>query len=236
MNEESEVKIDFNEKIYKQIKTYLTWNNLPVIFSVFHFFEPVFDAKLDYYDVPDELKYLTLIESSINGRTISSAGAMGFWQFMPDTGKQYGLVKNKYVNDWYNVVASSDAAARYLRDSYKLFKDWNLAILSYNCGVGNVQKAIRKAGSKNVWNIYPYLPKETRNYILRFYAMKYIDRFAQSHNLNVLEMIYNWNDVTIIFYNGESPIKKNEWYYFLNPHILTEYIPLNTPILLINKS
>ncbi|MDR1926946.1 MAG: lytic transglycosylase domain-containing protein [Endomicrobium sp.] len=234
MNYNSTLKIEFNSLIYNQIIEYLSWKTLPNIFAVFHFFEPVFNAKLEYYGASTELKYLTLIESSINGRTTSSAGAAGYWQFMPETGRQYGLRKNEYVNDWYNVVASSDAAARYLRDSYKKLKDWNLALVSYNCGIGNVQKAIKKAGSKKFWQLYPHLPKETRDYIIRYYAMKYIDIFGDYHNFYSAQLTKSWNDVSIVFYDGESIIKRDNWYSFLNPHILTNYIPKGTPVFIIN--
>ena len=233
MNANSVVKIDFKNKIYSQIKTFLADPSMPTVIAVFRFFEPCFSAKLEQYEVPDELKYLTLIESSINGRTVSSAGAMGFWQLMPDTGAEYGLFRDAYVNDWYNVVSSSDAAGRYLRRSYAIFKDWNLALVSYNCGIGNVKKALALSDSKNFWSIYPYLPKETRDYIVRYYAMKYIDNFGQYHNFSPKQLKYSWDNVKIIFYNGKQKIVKDDWFYFLNPHILTDKIPLETPILVI---
>ena len=119
--------------------------------------------------MPLELKYLAIIESALNPVAVSRAGAKGMWQFMYRTATLYGLRIDSFIDERLDPVKSADAAARYLRDSYSIFGDWNLAISSYNCGAGNVNKAIKRAGGKtDFWSIYEYLPRETRGYVPAF--------------------------------------------------------------------
>ena len=149
--------------------------------SAYYF--PIFEDILIRYDLPQELKYMAIIESMLNPVATSSAGARGIWQFMYQTGRSYGLEINSFVDERLDVEKAVDAAARYLRDAYKIFGDWALAISSYNCGAGNVSKAIRRAnGKRDFWSIYPYLPKETRGYVPAFvgamYAMTYYREYG----------------------------------------------------------
>lgn len=143
---------------------------------------PMMEETFHRYGLPLELKYMSIIESQMNPLAVSRAGAKGMWQFMYQTARIYGLEITSFVDERLDVVASTDAAARYLRDAYKVFGDWSLAISSYNCGMGNVQKAIRKAGSRDFWAIYPYLPTETRGYVPAFvgayYAMTYYREYG----------------------------------------------------------
>ncbi len=138
---------------------------------------PVIEEAFSRYGLPLELKYMAIIESMMNPLAVSRAGAVGMWQFMYKTAKVYGLNITSFVDERKDMVKSSDAAARYLRDAYRVLGDWPLAISSYNCGMGNVQKAIRRAGSRDFWAVYPYLPTETRGYVPAFvgayYAMTY---------------------------------------------------------------
>lgn len=139
---------------------------------------PMMKEVFDKYDLPEELVYLTIIESSLNPTAVSPAGATGIWQFMYTTGKTYGLKANSFVDDRRDPYKATDAAARHLRDLYGIFNDWGLAISAYNCGAGNVRKAIARSGGKHTfWEIRNFLPKETRNYfpayIGAFYMMKY---------------------------------------------------------------
>ena len=130
------------------------------------YYMPIFEKTFLHYGLPEELKYLAIIESALNPVAVSRAGATGMWQFMYFTAKNYGLEINSFVDERRDPYKSADAAARYLRDAYSLFGDWSLAISSYNCGAGNVNKAIKRAGgSKEFWDIYPYLPAETRGYV-----------------------------------------------------------------------
>ena len=163
-----------------------------------NFYLPIFEEALETYQLPLELKYLPIIESALNPKAVSRAGAAGLWQFMIGTGKQYGLEVNSLVDERRDPVKSSYAAARYLRDLYKIFGDWNLVIAAYNCGPENINKAIRRyraangrtqedetitAADKDYWQIYPYLPAETRGYVPAFIAANYIMTYYCEHNI-----------------------------------------------------
>ena len=150
-----------------------------------NFYMPIFEEALETYGVPLELKYLPVIESALNPRAVSRVGATGLWQFMLATGKRYGLKVNTLVDERRDPVKSSYAAARYLRDLYKIYGDWTLVIAAYNCGPGNVNKAIHRAGgvNKDYWHIYPYLPAETRGYVPAFIAANYIMNYYCEHNI-----------------------------------------------------
>ena len=150
--------------------------------SLYYF--PIFEEKLAKYGLPLELKYMSIIESNLNPTAESKAGAMGIWQFMYRTGKLYGLKINSFMDERLDVEKSADAAARYLRDAYSVFGDWNLAISSYNCGSGNVVKAIKRAdGKMDFWSIYPYLPRETRGYVPAFIGAMYAFHHAIEYGL-----------------------------------------------------
>ena len=159
-----------------------------------NFYMPIFEEALEAYNVPLELKYLPVIESALNPNAVSRAGAAGLWQFMLGTGKQYGLNVNSLVDERRDPVKASYAAARYLRDLYKVFGDWNLVIAAYNCGPENINKAIHRAQAaikdtlqttnvKDYWYIYPYLPKETRGYVPAFIAANYVMTYYSLHNI-----------------------------------------------------
>ena len=132
------------------------------------YYLPIFEETFNKYDMPEELKYMAVIESALNPLAVSRAGAKGMWQFMYNTAKIYGLKINSFVDERLDPFKAADAAARYLKDAYAVFGDWNLAISSYNCGSGNVLKAIRRSGKMDFWSIYNYLPKETRGYVPAF--------------------------------------------------------------------
>lgn len=149
-----------------------------------NFYMPIFEEALEAYQLPLELKYLPIIESSLNPTAVSRAGATGLWQFMITTGKMYGLEVNSYVDERRDPVKASYAAAHYLRDLYKVFGDWNLVIAAYNCGPENINKAIHRAGGeKDYWQIYPYLPQETRGYVPAFIAANYVMNYYCEHNI-----------------------------------------------------
>jgi membrane-bound lytic murein transglycosylase D len=144
---------------------------------------PLFEKYLAKYNLPDELKYLSIIESGLNPRAVSRARAVGLWQFMSATGKYYGLSNDRYIDERMDPEKSTDAACRYLRDLYGMFKDWELALAAYNTGPGNVRKAIRRSGyRKSFWEIYKYLPRETRAYVPQFVAMIYTMNYLDDHN------------------------------------------------------
>ncbi|MDO4929971.1 MAG: transglycosylase SLT domain-containing protein [Bacteroidales bacterium] len=149
-----------------------------------NFYIPIFEEALDYYGLPLELKYLPVIESALDPTAVSKAGAVGLWQFMLATGKSYDLEVNSLVDERRDPIKSSWAAAKYLRDLYNIYGDWNLVIAAYNCGPTNISKAIARAdGARDYWTIYPYLPKETRGYVPAFIAANYIMNYYCEHNI-----------------------------------------------------
>ena len=152
-----------------------------------NFYMPVFEEALDAYGLPLELKYLPVIESALNPKIRSKAGAVGLWQFMMSTAKRYNLTINSLVDERRDIVKSSYAAAHYLSDLYKIYKDWNLVIAAYNCGTDKINKAIRRShGERDYWRIYPRLPQETRGYVPAFIAANYVMNYYCDHNICLL--------------------------------------------------
>ena len=158
------------------------------ILGLCQYYMPIFDEIFNRYDLPEELKAMAVIESAMNPLAVSRAGAKGMWQFMYSTAKMYGLHIDSFVDERMDPVKSAEAAAQYLQDSYEIFGDWNLAIASYNCGAGNVNKAIRRSGGKRAfWDIWPYLPRETRGYVPAFIAATYAYAYHEAHNISYSE-------------------------------------------------
>lgn len=183
---EGAVPLHYNEKV-KNFIDYFTIRDRDYTRQVLNnaeLFFPIFEAALAKYGVPDELKYLSVVESGLRPNAISRASAVGLWQFMSATGRMYGLKNDWYLDDRMDPVASSDAAARHLKDLYSMFGDWELALAAYNCGPGNVRKAMRRSGyQSSFWDIYAYLPRETRSYVPQFVAVVYAMKYAPEHNL-----------------------------------------------------
>ena len=148
------------------------------------YYMPIFDETFNKHDLPEELKAMAIIESAMNPLAVSRAGAKGMWQFMYSTAKMYGLHIDSFVDERLDPFKAADAAARYLLDAYEIFGDWNLAIASYNCGAGNVNKAIRRSGGKRAfWDIWPYLPRETRGYVPAFVGALYAMTYYKEHGI-----------------------------------------------------
>ena len=156
------------------------------ILGLCEYYMPIFQEIFDRYNMPEELRAMAIIESAMNPRAESRVGAKGMWQFMYHTGKMYGLHVDSFVDERMDPVKSADAAARYLMDAYNIFGDWNLAIASYNCGAGNVNKAIKRSGSRKFWDLWPYLPKETRGYGPAFVGALYASKYYKEHGLKPL--------------------------------------------------
>ena len=148
------------------------------------YYMPIFEEIFNRYDMPEELKAMTIIESAMNPLAVSRVGAKGMWQFMYNMAKHYGLHIDSFVDERFDPIKSAEAAAQYLQDSYEIFGDWNLAIASYNCGAGNVNKAIRRAGGKrDFWSIWPFLPRETRGYVPAFVGALYTMTYYKEHGI-----------------------------------------------------
>ncbi len=145
---------------------------------------PTFEEHLDRHGIPLEMKYLAVVESALNPSARSRAGAVGLWQFMLPTGRLYGLKADSYIDERHDVFKSTEAACRYLKHLHGIYNDWELALAAYNCGPGNVNKAIRRSGgAKDYWRIYDHLPRETRGYVPAFIAVNYIFNHHADHNL-----------------------------------------------------
>lgn len=180
------MEMAYNDVVRKFIDRYTknSRKSVSVMLGRSNFYMPIFEEALEAYGLPLELKYLPVIESGLNPNAVSHVGATGLWQFMLTTGKQYGLEVNTLVDERRDPLKASWAAARYLRDLYKIFGDWNLVIAAYNCGPENVNKAIHRAkGQNDYWAIYPYLPRETRGYVPAFIAANYVMNYYCDHNI-----------------------------------------------------
>lgn len=231
LNENTPLNIDYNDITYHYVKKYLTYKWYGQVIGLSSYYFPLFERKLRQYGMPLELKYLAVVESALSPRCISSAGAKGLWQFMPGTGRSFGLAKNKYVDIYFDPVANTDSAVRYLRSLYRQFKDWNLAISAYNCGAGNVRKAIRRAGTTNYWKVRPFLPKETQAYVPSFIAVNYMFNFYKEHNIKPRYFKYSFLDLKMIKIKKTTSFQKlskeynYKWLKFANPQFLTDRIP-----------
>lgn len=182
----SVIELPYNDVVQKFIDRYSgrLRHSVSYMLGASNFYMPIFEEALETYGLPLELKYLPVIESALNPKAVSRVGATGLWQFMLTTGKQYGLNVNSLVDERRDPVKSSYAAAHYLSDLYKIYGDWNLVIAAYNCGPDNINKAIhRSKGVRDYWQIYPFLPKETRGYVPAFVAANYIMTYYCEHNI-----------------------------------------------------
>ncbi len=185
------IPIQFNAQIKRSIELYTKERRrlLRYMLNLADLYFPTVEESLDRHGLPIELKYIAIIESSLNPTAVSPRGAAGMWQFMLATGKIYGLQINSLVDERLDLEKSTDAACRYFKDMYRLYGDWLLSIAAYNCGSGNVNKAIRQAGGKrDFWSIYPYLPRETRNYIPLFIGAYYAMHYHAEHQICAIEM------------------------------------------------
>ena len=186
---ETDMPFELNDRIFSFIN-YFTVRNREYTRMVLQrqdIYFPLFEETLAEHNMPDDIKFLAIIESGLNPKAKSRVGAMGLWQFMPATGKMYSLDVNRDVDDRMDPEMSTEAAAKYLKSLHRMFGNWELALAAYNCGPGNVRKAIRRSGGKTTfWGVYDYLPKETRSYVPQFQAMMYVLRHAEDHNF-VLE-------------------------------------------------
>ena len=180
------IEVPYNEVVRRYILRYVKHSprQLASLQRKAEYYFPIFEDILGKHELPFELCYLPVIESALNPQARSHMGAVGLWQFMPATGKKYGLEVNSLIDERMDPIRSTEAACKFLKALYSIFGDWNLVIAAYNCGPGNVNKAIHRAGGKrDFWSIYPYLPKETRGYLPIFIAASYAMNYADMHGI-----------------------------------------------------
>lgn len=180
------IEMPYNQVVRKFIDQYTgrLRRSTALMLGACNFYTPIFEEALEAYQLPLELKYLPIVESALNPNATSRVGAGGLWQFMPATGKRYGLETNSLIDERRDPIKASYAAAQMLKNLYDIFGDWTLAIASYNCGPANVSKAIKRAGGeRDYWKIYPYLPSETRGYVPAFIAVNYAMNYYCEHNI-----------------------------------------------------
>jgi membrane-bound lytic murein transglycosylase D len=194
------MEMPYNDIVRKFIDLYATKyrKKISYMLGASNFYMPLFEEALDVYGLPQELKYLPVIESALNPKAVSPVGATGLWQFMVSTSQTYNLEINSLVDERQDPIKSTWVAVHYLKDLYSIYKDWNLVIAAYNCGPTNINKAIRRSGgSHDYWKIYNYLPKETRGYVPAFIAANYIMTYYCNHNICPMDAEIGQNTDTI---------------------------------------
>lgn len=231
----TDMPFELNETIYGFIDYFVVRNRpyTKMVLERMEVFFPLFEKALSEHNMPEDVKFLAVIESGLNPKAKSRVGAMGLWQFMPYTGREYKLNVSPYVDDRMDPEMSTEAAMKYLKALHKRYNDWELAMAAYNCGPGNVNKAIRRSGGKRkFWEIYKYLPRETRSYIPQFQAIMYVMRHAGYHNFHLEEPTISqgfekiaWTgnlDLEQLAQVGTVCVEELEQ---LNPSLLTRKLP-----------
>jgi len=234
---ESEIPLDLNDEVIPFINLYSVRKRALVskVLTLSKFYFPIFEEIFDREKIPMEMKYLAVIESALNQNAVSRVGATGLWQFMAPTGKMYGLKVNPTLDERREIIRSTEAAVKYFKDSYRIYGDWLLVIASYNCGPGNVNKAINRSGGlRNFWQIMPYLPRETRSYVPAFIAATYVFNYASEHNIYPADIAVSRNLDTVMVDNrfSLSQLSKAldlpvEDIILLNPSLRRGYIPFS---------
>lgn len=213
---------------------------LPRVFGRYERWYPYFANTFRKYGVPEELIALCIVESAVSKKAVSPVGAAGIWQLMPETARRYGLQVDEYVDERFDVFKSTDVAAQYLKNAYKSFERWDLALMSYNCGPGNVRRAIiRAGGSANVWDIAEYLPMETRLYLPAFLAASYVYADRQALGISVSEQ-NTFPKTRTVKLDKDARLSdvareletKLEILKELNPKIMKDIVPAGTTFLI----
>ena len=236
LNARTPFNVEYNPQLESVIKNWLKnrHQSMERLMGLSKFYFPMFERELDNYNIPLEMKYLSIVESALKPRAKSRVGATGLWQFMFATGKQYGLDVSSYVDERSDPIKSTEAASKYLARLYEIFGDWDLALAAYNSGPGNVSKAIRRSGGyKNYWNIRPNLPRETAGYVPAFLATMYIFEYAKEHGFVQHKPIFNYVETDTIHVKqmitldqvSEFTGVEMETLQFLNPSYKLDIIP-----------
>lgn len=236
LDEKSPFNVEYNPTVENVIKSFL--KNRPRAFerlmAVSEYYFPMFEASLSKYDLPLEIKYLAIVESALNPLAKSRVGASGLWQFMYETGKQYNLEVNSYVDERYDPLKATEAACQYFTNMYKIFGDWDLVLASYNTGPGNISKAIRRSGGHtNYWNIRKYMHPETQGYLPAFYATMYIYEYKKEHGIVPKKASVTYFETDTVLVKKQMSFKQiaelldmpEEQLRFLNPIYKRNVVP-----------
>lgn len=236
LNKETIIDIESNEDMLTVLKYFVSKRRkfTALCLGRSKLFFPMYEEYLDKYDIPIELKYLSVIESGLRPTAKSRVGASGLWQFMYRTGRMYGLHSDSYIDERFDPEKATDAACRYLKFLYGMYGDWSIALAAYNAGPGNVNKAIRRSGGQmNYWSLRPFLPKETQMYVPNFIAMVYMMNYYPEHNIIPLEVKVYDHEVDTVCLTGTVRISymdsiigmSEEDFRYLNPTFKTDIIP-----------
>ncbi|GAQ49312.1 TPA: LysM peptidoglycan-binding domain-containing protein [Flavobacterium psychrophilum] len=239
MDEKSPFNIEYNVGLENIIKSFLKnrKRSFQRLLGISQYYFPMFEEAMAKYNVPLEIKYLAIVESALNPKAVSRVGATGLWQFMYQTGKQYKLRVNSYIDERSDALKASEAAAQYMSNMYKIFGDWELVLASYNSGAGNVTKAIRRSGGhQNFWNIKKFLPRETAAYVPMFLATMYIFEYHKEHGIMPEKAIANHFATDTIAIKSKMSFKQisqlldmpEAQIEFLNPSYKMKVIPYVT--------
>ncbi len=242
---EFRIPLDYNSQVKRFIEYFGTdWQaKLKQMITLSEHYFPIYETILDKNDLPLELKYVSVIESALNPYATSRSGAVGLWQFMPYTGKIYDLKIDRYQDERRDVVKSTEAAAKYFKDMSLVFDDWLVVIASYNCGPGNIRKAMRRSGGKTgFWEIYPYLPTQTKNYIPSFIAVAYLMNFYDQYGIYPAWIEMPSKDITKVTCTPNHNLKAMSEVLgidvkeirTLNPQLKSDNIPVNVKSIEIN--
>ncbi len=236
LNSKTPFYVEYNQQLEAIIKRFLKSrkNNYATFMARAKFYFPLIEEQLAKYNIPLEMKYLVVVESALNPLAKSPVGATGLWQFMYQTGRQYGLKVSSYVDERSDVLKSTEAACKYLSKLYEIFGDWDLALAAYNSGPGNVTKALRRSGSKNYWNLRNFLPRETAGYVPLFYTTMYLFEFADKHHIKPKEISIQYYQTDTIQIQKQITFDQivkatsidKKMLQFLNPQYKLEIIPV----------
>lgn len=236
LNQKSPFNVEYNPTVEGVIKSFL--KNRPRAFermmALSEYYFPMFEANLSKYDLPLEIKYLAIVESALNPLAKSRVGASGLWQFMYETGKQYNLEVNSYVDERYDPLKATEAACQYFTNMYRIFGDWDLVLASYNTGPGNISKAIRRSGGRtNYWNIRKYMHPETQGYLPAFYATMYVYEYKKEHGIAPKKAPLTYFETDTVMVKRQMSFKQiadllnmpEEQLRFLNPIYKRSVVP-----------
>jgi len=240
LNNISHINFSYNDIVQSYIDSYVLKNKSLIsrMLSLSEYYFPIFEECLDKYDLPLELKYLSIIESALNPKARSKSGARGLWQFMYPTGKEYDLDVNSYIDERLDPYKSTEAACQYFVKLYDLFGDWHLVLAAYNGGPGYIQRKMISSGKDNFWDLRPYLRKETRNYVPTFITVSYLMNYPQTHDIlpdSILIKLYETDTFSLNCQQSLSLLShitcvSEEEIQRLNPSFKNNFFPKNTII------